>query len=692
MAKRQRSVDPPLAPLLPFWEDSSSCVLGILDLSPEAKFQLELLWTLLDVKRDGFLTLGEMQQLLRPERAASGLPISAETAQRWEELRRALDGDADGRVSTTEFVDGLQRLAMESAPADRAALAAAADHRATLRALQSSVNASVQNLCQQLVVSLGALDQTAVAAALARVRAALARSGSPAAAEALLVRGGAAAPAGETAAQALASARQHLKELQPAAPAPASCSAVSQEWLASVYDVGDILGEGSFGTVKLIEKRATGEKLALKQVWRKLTDADEANVELLSLRRAGRHAHIVSLVDAFELPDAFALVLDLCTGGEVFEALAEGGPFSESAAAAVVRQTALALEHLHCRGVIHRDLKPENLLLTSRAPDALVKLADFGVAALVGDGDGAAPPEGQCGTPAYFAPEMLLDAPYGREVDLWALGVVLFNLLSARDPFAPRDDGGPATLEARIAQGVWSFAHPGWRLVSAEAKTLVRSLLEPDATKRPTAAAVAQLPWVELAAPHEKLAGSDEELRRYNEGRKVWRAATNAVSLLAACPAASAAATIAGPLSAEAEAELRAAFDAYDVNQDGQISLQELERALRALGCREAQSEARRIMAAADGDKSGAISFAEFAATARATFERGEGALRAAFALFDADANGFIDRSEFSNVVSRPGVASGGSVDKMFAAADADGDGRVSFQEFAAAVGQARRG
>ena len=147
---------------------------GILDLSPEAKFQLELLWTLLDVKRDGFLTLGEMQQLLRPERAASGMPISAETAQRWEELRRALDGDADGKVSTTEFVDGLQRLAMESAPADRAALAAAADHRATLRALQASVNASVQNLCQQLVVSLGALDQTAVAAALARVRAALA--------------------------------------------------------------------------------------------------------------------------------------------------------------------------------------------------------------------------------------------------------------------------------------------------------------------------------------------------------------------------------------------------------------------------------------------------------------------------------------------------------------------------------------
>jgi len=287
---------------------------------------------------------------------------------------------------------------------------------------------------------------------------------------------------------------------------------------------------------------------------------------------------------------------------------------------------------------------------------------------------------------------MLLDAPYGREVDLWALGVVLFNLLSARDPFAPRDDGGPATLEARIAQGVWSFAHPGWRLVSAEAKTLVRSLLEPDATKRPTAAAVAQLPWVELAAPHEKLAGSDEELRRYNEGRKVWRAATNAVSLLAACPHAAASAATAGPLSAEAEAELRAAFDAYDVNKDGQISLQELERALRALGCREAQSEARRIMAAADGDKSGAISFAEFAATARATFERGEGALRAAFALFDADANGFIDRSEFSNVVSRLGVASGGSVDKMFAAADADGDGRVSFQEFAAAVGQARRG
>ena len=102
------------------------------------------------------------------------------------------------------------------------------------------------------------------------------------------------------------------------------------------------------------------------------------------LKAAGEYRHIVSLVDDFEDARHYFLVLELATGGEVFERVANSGPFSEAAAAKVVCQTLLALEHLHDRHVVHRDLKPENLLYVSAAPDADVKLADFGLAVFCG--------------------------------------------------------------------------------------------------------------------------------------------------------------------------------------------------------------------------------------------------------------------------------------------------------------------
>ena len=121
------------------------------------------------------------------------------------------------------------------------------------------------------------------------------------------------------------------------------------------------------------------------------------------MKRAGKHANLVSLIDVVELPDARALVLELATGGEVFERICEKGCYSEKDAALVAKQVALALKHLHGRGIAHRDLKPENLLLVSDAHDADVKLCDLGIA--------AAPCEKldkRVGTPGYAAPEMLL--------------------------------------------------------------------------------------------------------------------------------------------------------------------------------------------------------------------------------------------------------------------------------------------
>ena len=127
------------------------------------------------------------------------------------------------------------------------------------------------------------------------------------------------------------------------------------------YTIHHMLGEGAYAVVKLVTDRL-GTDRALKIIDKEKSDAEALQRELRVLQEVGRHRHIVSLIDHFEMPEAWALVLELVTGGEVFDSVVENGAYSEKDAATVVREVALALQHLHGRGIVHRDLKPENLL------------------------------------------------------------------------------------------------------------------------------------------------------------------------------------------------------------------------------------------------------------------------------------------------------------------------------------------
>ena len=133
------------------------------------------------------------------------------------------------------------------------------------------------------------------------------------------------------------------------------------------YKIGKTLGEGGFATVKLATNVSTGQTHAAKFVHKAGTSEKHFGQEVSVLRVCGMHRHIVSLIGTFEEADAWVLVLELVTGGEVFDRICESGTYSERDAAAIVRQVCLALRHIHQRGVVHRDLKPENLLLVSAA-------------------------------------------------------------------------------------------------------------------------------------------------------------------------------------------------------------------------------------------------------------------------------------------------------------------------------------
>lgn len=191
----------------------------------------------------------------------------------------------------------------------------------------------------------------------------------------------------------------------------------------TLYELGRVLGEGAFAVVKLATRRDTGDAYACKLVSKVQTDTSGLEHEVKVLKSIGLHKHICSLIDNFDASsESWALVFELVTGGEVFDRICETGAYSEREAAEVVKQVGLALQHIHSKDIVHRDLKPENLLMLSQEKGSTIKLCDFGLAGI--DHGHKRSISGRTGTLVYMAPEQLYGRKYGREVDMWALGVL----------------------------------------------------------------------------------------------------------------------------------------------------------------------------------------------------------------------------------------------------------------------------
>ena len=460
------------------------------------------------------------------------------------------------------------------------------------------------------------------------------------------------------------------------------------------FTLGKRLGEGGFASVRLATDAVTKGDVAVKFMWKRRTSAKSAHNERDVLRALGQHEHIVSLICDFETADAFCLVLELVTGGEVFDKVATQGAFSEADAATVVRSVARALQHLHSQNIVHRDLKPENLLLTASDD---VKVADFGLGALYGPGH--PPLTLQCGTINYVAPEMLAGgAPYTEAVDLWSLGALVFTLLGAYCAFDPCANLPHDSVRERIKSNMWDFERfpQQWAHVSEAARSVIRSLLEPDVAKRSTAEKLLAEPWVVgVDAPKQPLPpGHRKKLQEFQEGRRVWRAAVDAAALFLGSPHMSVASAAGGESDAgaalpeTAEEELRRAFAVYDKDGNGSIDLDELRDVMTSLhvGGLSADAAAVNVMQSVDTDGDGSVSFDEFKVLVRPLYDASSAALRKIFELFDEDKSGFIDTEELGIVLQRLGLGKGATtldaLDKVFAAADTDGDGKVDFLEF----------
>eukprot|EP00931_Biecheleriopsis_adriatica_P124529 TRINITY_DN99675_c0_g1_i1.p1 TRINITY_DN99675_c0_g1~~TRINITY_DN99675_c0_g1_i1.p1 ORF type:complete len:330 (-),score=69.49 TRINITY_DN99675_c0_g1_i1:72-1028(-) len=267
------------------------------------------------------------------------------------------------------------------------------------------------------------------------------------------------------------------------------------------------LGDGSFGSVFLTTSRQSGVKYSVKVVRQLSSDAARRDsianeVQLIQL---ASHPNIVRLLEMFESADTAYLVMELCSGGELFEGVVEAGSMSEKQACVLMKQICSTLSHLHARRICHRDLKPEHFLFACKGSleETPLKLIDFGLACRFQAGEILKEP---VGTVLYVAPEVLGQTYEPPACDLWSFGVIVYFILSGSHPF----DGETAKHVAKnVRKAKFSVEEGSWSLVSTDAKDLVCQLLEKDTGTRITAAQALEHKWIREEAPQ----ASGEALR-----------------------------------------------------------------------------------------------------------------------------------------------------------------------------------
>ncbi|XP_035745272.1 calcium/calmodulin-dependent protein kinase type II delta chain isoform X3 [Egretta garzetta] len=248
----------------------------------------------------------------------------------------------------------------------------------------------------------------------------------------------------------------------------------------------------------------------------KITTGQEYAAKIINTKKLSAR---VRLHDSISEEGFHYLVFDLVTGGELFEDIVAREYYSEADASHCIQQILESVNHCHLNGIVHRDLKPENLLLASKSKGAAVKLADFGLAIEV-QGEQQAW-FGFAGTPGYLSPEVLRKDPYGKPVDMWACGVILYILLVGYPPFWDEDQH---RLYQQIKAGAYDFPSPEWDTVTPEAKDLINKMLTINPAKRITASEALKHPWICQRSTVASMMHRQETvdcLKKFNARRKL---------------------------------------------------------------------------------------------------------------------------------------------------------------------------
>jgi serine/threonine protein kinase len=296
-------------------------------------------------------------------------------------------------------------------------------------------------------------------------------------------------------AQSSAPAKRNVKKVLTDIPEDATQPTYSSGKFLDIYDIEEqigVIGRGAFSIVRAARHKQTGLRVAVKCVDKSaLSEDQEAHLKQeAAILQSLDHPSVLKCLGFYDNGPYYYLVMEYLAGGELFDRIVKKSYYNENDARWIVKIILNAFAYIHSQGVVHRDMKPENLILLSTDNDKIIKVADFGFAVKT---TGHSNLRARLGSLGYEAPEVLLDEPYGKPVDMWDIGVIMYILLGGYPPFA--DEHIP-TLFAKIKKAEFEFHEQYWKDVSEDAKDLIRKLLRKKPLARLTAEEALQHPWV----------------------------------------------------------------------------------------------------------------------------------------------------------------------------------------------------
>lgn len=436
------------------------------------------------------------------------------------------------------------------------------------------------------------------------------------------------------------------------------------------YDIKDKLGEGAYGSVSIGMHKMTGQKRAIKVISRAKSLNSARIMQEIAIMKVMTHPNVIKLYETFQDKRSLYLVMEVCSGGELFDRIIDAGSFTEVQAAIVMQQIVRAIYYLHDQKICHRDVKPENFLFASRDPieKNVLKIIDFGLACKFKPGVFLTT---KAGTPYYVAPQVL-QGKYDQQSDIWSCGVIMYVLLCGYAPFFGADD---IEVIKRVKLGQYSFDKKDWKNVSKDAKQLIKAMLTMNPVDRIDAAGALAHPWIKAKAPNASKAALQsnfvDSLQGFRSQNRLKKAALH---------------VIAGQMSEDQVKNLREIFTALDDNGDGQLTVSEIKDGMQKAGIKEIPPDLQQIMEQVDVDGSGIIDYTEFlAATLDKKLYLDEAVVWRAFQVFDRDGDGFISQDELKAVLGdqKMGDLMGQqAIAQLLLEVDTNGDGKIEWSEF----------